>query len=128
MSDSLWPPWTAACQASLSFPISWHLFKFMSVESVMLSNHLIFCHPLLLLPSIFPRSESFPISRLFPGGQNYWSFSFSISPFSEYSGLIKGRLNTLNQLNLDKECVFITCRFDNLLLFDKEIKVWLIFG
>ena len=63
------------------------------------------------------------MSRLFPGGQNYWSFSFSISPFSEYSGLIKGRLNTLNQLNLDKECVFITCRFDNLLLFDKEIKV-----
>ena len=60
-------PWvvTAACQAPLSFTISWSLFKFMSIESVIPSNHLILCHPLLLLPLIFPASESFPMRQLF---------------------------------------------------------------
>ena len=63
-------PWTAACQASPSFTISWSLLKLMSIESVMPSNHLILCHPLLLLPSVFPASGSFPMSRLFAlGGQ-----------------------------------------------------------
>ena len=63
--------WTAACQASLSSTISWSLLKLMSIESVMPSNHLVLCGPLLLLPSIFPRIRAFPISHLFPlGGQN----------------------------------------------------------
>ena len=64
-------PWTAACQAPLSLGISQSLLKFMSIETVMISNHLILCYPLLLLPSIFPTQESFPMSRLFAsGGQN----------------------------------------------------------
>ena len=61
-------PWTAACQASLSFIISWSLFKLMSIELVMPSNHLILCRPLLLLPSIFPSLKSFPMSQPFPSG------------------------------------------------------------
>ena len=60
--------WTVARQASLSFTISWSFLKFMSVESAMLSNHLILCHPLLLLPSFFPASGSFPMSQLFKSG------------------------------------------------------------
>ena len=75
-------PWTAACQASLSFPISWNLLKLMSIELVMLSNHLIFCHPLLLLPSIFPkiRERSFPMSWLFVSGDQ----SIGASPSASY--------------------------------------------
>ena len=61
-------PWTAACQASLFFTISWSLLKLMSIKSVMPSNHFILCHPLLLLPSIFPASGYFPMSQLFPSG------------------------------------------------------------
>ena len=81
-------PWTAAHQASLSITNSQSLLKFMSIESVMPSNHLIFCHPLLLLPSIFSSirvffSDSAPHIRW----PKYWSFSFSISLSSEYSGL-----------------------------------------
>ena len=80
---------TAACQDSLSFPISRSLLKFMSIESVILSNHLILCHPLFLLPSIFPSIRVFSNeSALRIRGQKYWSFSFSISPSNEYSGLI----------------------------------------
>ena len=68
VAQSVWLfeiPWTAACQASLSISNSWSLLKLMSVESVMPSRHLIFCHPLLLLPSIFPTSGSFPVSQFF---------------------------------------------------------------
>ena len=87
-----WPlvtPWTAACQNSLSFTISPNLFKLMSLESVMASNHLILCHPLLLLLSVFPSIRvSSNESALRIRWQNYWSFSFSISPPHEYSGLI----------------------------------------
>ena len=79
--------WTAACQASVSFTISWSLLKFMSMESVMPSNHLVLCHPLLLLPSIFPRIRIFSSeSVLCIRWPKYWSFS--ISPSNEYSGLI----------------------------------------
>ena len=74
-------PWTAACQNSLSFTISWSLIKFMSPESVMLSNHLIFCHPLLLLPSVFPSVRVFSNElALHVKWPKYWNFSFSISP------------------------------------------------
>ena len=82
-------PWTAACQTSLSFTISQSLLRLMSIESVMPSNHLIFCHPLLLLPSIFPSIRVFSNeSALLIKWPKYWSFSFSISPSKEYSGLI----------------------------------------
>ena len=82
-------PWTAACQASLSITNSWSLLKFMSIESVVPSNHLILCCPLLLLPSIFPSIRVFSNeSVLCIRWPKYWSFSFSISPSNEYSGLI----------------------------------------
>ena len=94
-------PWTAACQASLSFTISWSLFKLMSIESVMSSNHLILCCPLPLLHSIFPFSGSFPASRFFvSGGHKYWNFSFSFnfSTSNAYSGLISLRINWFDLL------------------------------
>ena len=81
-------PWTAARQASLSISSSWSLPKLMSIELVMPSNHLILCQP-LLLPSIFPSIRAFSNeSLLHIRWPKYWSFSFSISPSNEYSGLI----------------------------------------
>ena len=92
-------PWTAAHQASLSFTISWSLFKLMSIELVMPSNHLILCHPLLLSPSIFPSIRVFSCElALCIRWPKYWSFSFSISPFSEYSGLISFRIDWFDLL------------------------------
>ena len=92
-------PWTAACQASLSFTISWSLFKLMPIESVMPSNHPILCHPLLLLPSIFPSIRVFSNKSVFPlSWPKYWSFSFSISPSNEYSGLISFRIGWFDLL------------------------------
>ena len=92
-------PWTAARQASLSFTISGSLLKPMSIESVMPSNHLIRCHPLLLLPSVFPSirvfSNELALQIRWP---KYWSFSFSISPSNEYSGLISFRMDWLDLL------------------------------
>ena len=81
-------PWTAAHQASLSIANSWSLPKLMSIELVMPSNHLILCHPLLLPPSIFPSIRVFSNeSVLLIMWPKYWSFSCSISPSNEYSGL-----------------------------------------
>ena len=92
-------PWTAALQASLCFTISQSLLKFVSIESVILSNHLILCHPLLLLPSIFPGIRVFSNeSALCIRWPKYWSFSFSISPSNEYAGLISFRMNWLDLL------------------------------
>ena len=92
VSDSA-TPWTAARQASLSFTISQSLLKLMSIESVIPSNHLIFCHP-LLLPSIFPSIRVFSNdSALCIRWPKYWSFSSSISPSNEYSGLISFRMD-----------------------------------
>ena len=86
--------WTAACQAFLSFTISWSLLRFMSIELMMLSNHLILCHPLLLLPSIFPSIRVFcNESALHIRWPKYWSFS--ISPSNECSGLISFRIDYL---------------------------------
>ena len=92
-------PWTAAHQASLSIINSWSLLKLMSIKSVMPSNHLILCRPLLLPPSVFSSlrvfsSESVVCIRW----PKYWSFSFSISPSSEYSGLISFRMYWLDLL------------------------------
>ena len=92
-------PWTAASQASLSFINTWSLLKLMSIELVMPSNHLILCHPLLLLPSIFPNIRVFSNkSVLCIRWPKYWSFSFSISPSNEYSGLISFRMDWLDLL------------------------------
>ena len=92
-------PWTAACQASLSIASSWNLPKPMSIESVMPSNHLILCCPLLLLPSIFPSIRVFSNeSALRIRWPKYWSFSFNISPSSEHPGLISFRMGCLDLL------------------------------
>ena len=82
-------PWTTACQCSLSITSSWSLLKCMPIELVMPSDHLILCCPLFLLPSIFPSIRAFLYeSVLYIRWPKYWSFSFSISPSNEYSGLI----------------------------------------
>ena len=87
-------PWTAACQASLSFTNSQSLLRLMSIESVMPSNHLILCCPLLFLPSVSPSIRVFSNeSVLCIRWPKYWSFSFSISPSNEYSGLISFRID-----------------------------------
>ena len=92
-------PWTEANQASLSISNSQSLLKLMSVESVMPSNHLILCHPLLLLPSIFPSIRVFSNeSVLHIRWPKYWSFSFSISRSNDYSGLISFRMDWLDLL------------------------------
>ena len=89
--------WTAACQASLSISSSWSLLKLMSIELVMPSNHLTLYHPFLLLPSIFPSIRVFSDeSVLHIRWPKYWSFSFSISPSSEYPGLISLRMDWLD--------------------------------
>ena len=96
---SIATPWTAACQASLSFTNSQSLLKLMSFESVMPSNYLILCHPLLLLPSIFPRIRVFCNgSVLHIRWPKYWNFSFSISPSNKYSGLISFRIDWFDLL------------------------------
>ena len=92
-------PWTTACQASLSITNSQSPLKLMSIESVMPSNHLVFCHPLPLLPSIFPSirviSDESSLHIRWP---KYWSFSFSVSLSNEYSGLISFRMYWLDLL------------------------------
>ena len=94
-------PWTAALQASLSIIKCWSLLKFMSIESVMPSNHLILCHSLLLLPSIFPSIRVFSNEVvLCIRWPKYWSFSFNISPSNEYSGLISFRMDWLDLLGV----------------------------
>ena len=89
-------PWTAECQASLSIANSQSSLKLISIESVMPSHHLILCHPLPLQPSIFPSIRVFSNEWL-----KYWSFSFSISPSNEYSGLISFRMDWLDLLALE---------------------------
>ena len=90
MSDSLQP---------LSFTVSWSLLKLMSIESLMPSNHLIFCRPILLLPSIFPSIRVFSNeSALRIRWPKYWNFNFSISPYNKYSGLTSFRIDWLDLL------------------------------
>ena len=92
-------PWIAACQAPLSITNSWSLPKLMSIESVMPSNNRLLCHPLLLLPSIFPSFRVFSNeSALCNRWPNSWSFSFNISPSNEYSGQITSRMDWLDLL------------------------------
>ena len=92
-------PWTAACQASLYFTNSWSLLKLMSIELVMPSNHLILCHPLLVLSSVFHSIRVFSNESVLDiRWPKNWSFSFSISPSNEYSGLISFRIDWLDFL------------------------------
>ena len=92
-------PWTTAHQASLSITNSWSLPKFISIDTVMPSNHLVLCHPLLILPSIFPSirvSSNESVLRI--RWPKYWSFRFNISPSNEHSGLISFRMDWLDLL------------------------------
>ena len=99
LCPTLETPWTAACQASLSITNSRSLLKLMSIKSVMPSNHLILCRPLLLPTSIFPSISVFSNeSALHIRWLKYWSFSFSISPSNEYSGLFAFRMDWLDLL------------------------------
>ena len=108
LSDSA-TPWTALCQASLSFPIFQSLLKLRPTELVMPSNHLLLCHPLLFLPSIFSSIRVFSNElALHISWPKYWSFSFSISPSNEYSGLISFRIDWFDLLAVDgtlKSCI-----------------------
>ena len=98
-------PWTTAHQASLSITNSWSLPRLMSIESVMLSSHLILCRPLLLLPSIFPSIRVFSNEAvLHIRWPKDWSFSFNISPSNEHSGLIAFRMDWLDLLVIQGTC------------------------
>ena len=125
---TLCDPWAAAHQASLSITNSWSLFKLMSIDSVMPSNHLSLCHP-LLLPSIFPSIRVFSSeSVLHIRWPKYWSFSISISPSSEYSGLISLRMDWLDLLavqgtlkSLLQHCSSKTSIFQGLAFFTVQL-------
>ena len=108
-------PCTAGHQDSLSFTISKSLLKLMSIESVMLSNHLIFCHPLLLLSSIFPSIRVFSKElALCIRWSKYWSFSFSISPSNEYSVLISFRIDCFDLLVVEGTQESSPAQFQNI--------------
>ena len=117
-------PWTAARRASLSIAISWSLLKFMSIESVTPSKHLILCCPLLLLPLIFPSIFSSE-SALHIRQPKNWSFSFSISPSNEYTGLIPLVLTGLISL-LSKELsrVFSNTTLQRHQFFSTQLSLW----
>ena len=134
-------PWTAACQASLYITNSWSLLKLMSVESVMPSNHLILCLPLLFLPSVFPSIRVFSnASVLRIRWPKYCSFSFRISPSSEYSGLIsfrmdwldllalQGTLKSLFQHHSSGQAVLQVCVMCSVTAVFREMKYYLDFG
>ena len=96
-------PWTAACQASLSSPISWSLLKFMSVESIMPSNHLILCCPFSSYPQSFPASGSFPMNQLFASSGQRIGISASAFPMNEYSGLVSFRTDWFGLLTVQRD-------------------------
>ena len=118
--------WTAAYQASLSNTNSWNFLKLMSIESVMSSNHLIFCHPLLFLPSIFPRIRVFSNeSVLCIRWPKYCSFSFSISPSNEYSGLISFRIDLFDLLAVQGTLtVFFNTTVQKHHFFSAKLSLW----
>ena len=118
-------PWTAAHQASLSITNSWSLLKLMSIESVMPSNHLILCHPHLLLFSIFPSirvlSSELALCIRWP---EYWSFSFSISPSNEYSGLISFRIDWLDLLSVQGTLKSLLQHHSSKAFFGTQPSLW----
>ena len=126
MSDSLQPPWTATCQASLPITNSQSLLKLMSIKLVMPSNHLILCHSCLLLPSIFPSIRVFSNeSVLHIRWPKYWSFSFSISTSNEYSRLISFRWTGLISLKSKRlSRVFSNTTVQNHQFFGAQPSLW----
>ena len=117
-------PWTAARQASLSFAISRSLLRFMSVESVMLSNLILSC-PLLLLPSIFPSIRVLSNeSALHIRWTKYWSFSFSICPSNEYSGLISFRIDWFISLSRGLSIVLSNTTVQKCQFFGAQLSLW----
>ena len=117
-------PWTAACQASLSITRSWSLLKFMSIESVLPSNHLIFCHPLLLLPSVFTSIRVYSSeSVLCIRWPKYWSFSFSISlPIQDWFPLGLTGLTSLQSKELSR--VFFNTTVQTHQFFSAQLFLW----
>ena len=119
-------PWTTAYQAPLSFTVSQSWLKLMSIESVMLFNHLILCHPLLLLPSVFPSIRVFSnVSAAHTRWPKYWSFSFSISPSNEFSRLISFRIDCLiSLLSKGFSKVFSSTTIQKHQLFSAQSSLW----
>ena len=119
-------PWTAAHKASLSITNSQSLLKLMSIESMMPSNHLILCHPLVLLPSIFCNMRLFSSeSVLCTRWLKYWSFSFSISPSNEYSGLLSFRMDWLDLLAVQETLrVFSNTTVQKHQFFSAQLSLW----
>ena len=118
-------PWTAPYQASLSITNSWILLKLMSIESVMPSNHLILCHPLLFLPSIFPSIKVFSSeSALCIRCPEYWSFSFSISSSKEYSGLISFRIDWFDLLAVQGTLKSLLQHHRSKVFFGAQLSLW----
>ena len=117
--------WTAACQASLSIAISWSLLKLMSIESVMPSNHLILCHP-LLLPSVFPSIEVFSNeSALCIKRPKDWRFSFRISPSNEYSELISFRICWFDLLTIQRTLkILLKYQIQKCQFFSTQPSLW----
>ena len=116
-------PWTAKCQDSLSITNSRSLVKLLSIDSVMPSNHLILCYPLLLLPSIFPGTGVFfndSLCRI--RWPQYWSFSFNISPSNDYSGLISFRIDWLQSKGLSR--VFLNPIVQKHQFFGTHLSLW----
>ena len=122
VSDSV-TPWTATCQTPLSPTVSQSLLKFMSIELVMLSNHPILCHLLLLLPSVFPRIMVFfsGLAILIRWPKNYRRFSLSISPFNDYSGLISFRIDWFDLAVQGLSTVFSNTTVQKHLCFDTHL-------
>ena len=118
-------PWTAAHQASLSSTISQSSLKLMSIESMMTSKHLILRHPLLLLPSIFPSIRVFSSELVLRiRWPKYWSFSFSISPSNEYSGLISFRTGWITLKSKGLSGVFSSTTVQKHLFFGAQLSLW----
>ena len=119
-------PWTTACQASLSITNSWSLFKLIFIEPVMLPNHLILCHPLLLLPSIFPSIRVFSNeSALHIRWPKYWSYSLNISPYNEHSGLISlGWTGWISVQSKGFSRVFSNTTVQKHQLFSAQLSLW----
>ena len=118
-------PWTAAHQAFLSFTISLSLLKLMSIELVMLTNHLKLCHTHFLVPSIFPWIRVFSNELTFPiRWPKYWSFSFSISPFSEYPELTSFRIDWCDPLSKGLSRVFSSTTIWNHWFLSAQLSLW----
>ena len=117
-------PWTAAHQASLSITNSQNLLKLMAIESVMPSSHLILCSPLFLLPSIFPSIRVFPNkSVLHIKWPKFWSFSLSVSPSKEYSGLISFRIDWISLQSKGLSRVFSNTTVQRNQFFDTQLSL-----